>query len=44
MVYLHCLNHVVDNIVEVFSFFMVTECGNRSLCTKVGLDSLSDKS
>lgn len=42
--YLHGLNDVLDDIVEVLPFFMVTECGNWSLCTKTGLDSSSDKS
>ena len=44
LIHLHCLNDVLDDVVEVLSFFMVTECGNWSLCTKAGLDSLSDKS
>lgn len=44
LIYLHCLNDVLDDIVEVSSFFMVTEHGNQSFCTKVSLDPLSGKS
>lgn len=38
LIYLHCLNDVIDDTVEALSFSMVTKCGNRSLCTNGALD------
>lgn len=43
LIYLHCLNDIINGIVEVFSS-VVTKCGNRNLCTNGALDSLSDES
>lgn len=41
LIYLHCLNDVIDDIVEAFSFSMVTKSGNRRLCTNGALDFFS---
>lgn len=44
LIYLHCLHEVLDDVVEVFSFFMVSKYSKRSLYIQTGLDSLSEKS
>lgn len=41
LINLHCLNDVINDMVEVLSF-KVTKWGNRSLCTSGALDFLSD--